>query len=214
MVTRITFANLPGNAERCSRLLISHGTPRQTNMPSLSCQVIRRRWRIACAGKYPGCDRGIWLLPVLVGNATMPSTVDLPGSPHSLANVQAIKMSDRSWEHDLGRLVALLNKRIPSLNSITRSHRSVVHAPTPRDMLLKLAQSIFKIQSQKRTRTKRFTRNLGTLMVRALWLCILLLPGWYAFDNHTTPELRKTVFDFLAFAQDKFTSLINWLLPD
>ncbi len=159
-------------------------------------------------------DRGIWVLPVLVGNATMPSTDDLPESLHSLANVQAVKMSDRSWEHDLGRLVALLNNRIPSLNSITRNHRSVVYAPTPRDTLLQLAQTIFKRQSEKRTRTKGLTRVLRTLSVRVLWLCVLLLPGWYVFDNHTTPELRKTVFDFLAFAQDKITSLINWLLPD
>lgn len=158
--------------------------------------------------------RGIWVLPVLVGNATMPSSEDVPDSLVSFIKVQALSMSDRRWEHDLERLVALLNQRIPSLSVLSRSQPTKEFVPSARDTLVKLVQTFSQRQAVKPTRISRIARTLRTLIVRALCFGGLLLVGWYLFENHTTLEFRNNVFEFLAFAQNKITNLISRVLTE
>ncbi|MFK7994591.1 MAG: toll/interleukin-1 receptor domain-containing protein [Granulosicoccus sp.] len=153
-------------------------------------------------------SRGIWTLPILVGNATMPSAEELPDTLLPFSKVQAVTMSDRHWDRDLERLAVLLKKRIPSLHAIKHYPEERSQA-SPHDALGKIAEVIFRQQTEKRRRDSSAVRILGRLMVRALWLGVLLLLGWYLFENHATPEVRQFVFDFLAFAQNKITGLLK-----
>ena len=160
-------------------------------------------------------DRGIWVLPVLVGNAAMPSSGDLPESLIPMTNVQAIEMTDRHWEYDLERLITLLTRRIPALNSVNYPIHSTSQAQTPaltlRDTLEKIAQTITQKHTANRAQPRGFARVIGRLFIRILWFSVALLVAWYVFDNHTSAQFRQNVFEFLAFAQDKATRLIAWI---
>lgn len=58
---------------------------------------------------------GTWIVPVLVGGATMPPADELPASLGGLCAVQAAVLDDRRWDADVADLIAQLRRRIPSL---------------------------------------------------------------------------------------------------
>ena len=160
-------------------------------------------------------DRGIWVLPVLVGNASMPTADDLPNTLKPITQIQAVTMTDRQWEYDLARLIALLKQRIPALNlNISTAQRE---KPTLSfgGAIEKLAQTVAQNQVVRRSQPRSIARIVSALLVRILWLGGALLVAWYVFENHATEQFRQTVLDFLAFAQDKATQLIalvlNWV---
>ena len=51
---------------------------------------------------------GLRVVPLLVGNATMPRAADLPASLRLLARRNAHEISDRRWDYDFGELVKAL----------------------------------------------------------------------------------------------------------
>jgi hypothetical protein len=53
-------------------------------------------------------SRGIRVIPVLVGGATMPTADDLPGVLQALARRQAHELSDTRWDYDCQRLIEVL----------------------------------------------------------------------------------------------------------
>ncbi|MBV9896946.1 MAG: TIR domain-containing protein [Chloroflexi bacterium] len=57
-------------------------------------------------------DRNIRVIPVLVQSANMPYANDLPAPLQSLARRQAIELSDKRWDYDVGELIASL-ERVP-----------------------------------------------------------------------------------------------------
>jgi hypothetical protein len=56
-------------------------------------------------------ERGIRVVPVLVGGAKMPSQVELPPPLRPLARLQAFEISDGRWAYDAGQLVTALGGR-------------------------------------------------------------------------------------------------------
>lgn len=54
--------------------------------------------------------RGIRVIPVLVGDATMPSPEQLPADLQRLARRNAIELSDERWTHDVARLLGVLER--------------------------------------------------------------------------------------------------------
>jgi cellulose biosynthesis protein BcsQ len=54
--------------------------------------------------------RNILTIPVLVGNAVMPSESELPLSIRALANRQAFSLSDRRWDADMARLMVEIDE--------------------------------------------------------------------------------------------------------
>src|SRR5262245_30677973 len=54
-------------------------------------------------------NRGIQVIPVLVGGAEMPQTSDLPGDLTRLARLQALGVSDERFHHDVHRLIQALS---------------------------------------------------------------------------------------------------------
>lgn len=55
-------------------------------------------------------NRGIGVIPVLVGDATMPRREDLPKPLHKLARRQAHELSDSRWAFDVQKLVTVIEK--------------------------------------------------------------------------------------------------------
>jgi formylglycine-generating enzyme required for sulfatase activity len=62
---------------------------------------------------------GLRIMPVLVGNATMPKAADLPAPLKPLATINAHEITDKRWEYDVSQLVAAL-KKIKSLGSVSK----------------------------------------------------------------------------------------------
>jgi hypothetical protein len=63
------------------------------------------RWEIARS-----IQKGLTILPVLVGGGTMPDKSDLPPDIRKLAGVMAHTMSEANWEADFQALVRLINR--------------------------------------------------------------------------------------------------------
>jgi tetratricopeptide (TPR) repeat protein len=53
-------------------------------------------------------ERGLRVIPVLVGGSRMPSSRELPDGLHGFANFNALELSDMRWEYDLKKLVAVV----------------------------------------------------------------------------------------------------------
>lgn len=53
--------------------------------------------------------RGIRIIPVLVEDATMPATAELPLAIARLSRFNALEISDSRWEYDVGRLIDVLD---------------------------------------------------------------------------------------------------------
>lgn len=79
-----------------------------------------------------GLQSGVRVIPVLVGGASMPSAASLPDSMQALAAQQAIEISDVRWDHDVARLVAVLDT-LPELR------RSPWRRWRPRSLALRYA---------------------------------------------------------------------------
>jgi hypothetical protein len=54
--------------------------------------------------------RKICVVPVLVGDATMPEEEELPATIRALARRQAHELSDKRWDYDVGELVKIIKK--------------------------------------------------------------------------------------------------------
>lgn len=68
-------------------------------------------------------SRGIRVIPVLVGHATMPTTEDLPEDLQLLARRQAHEISDTRWDFDCQRLINVL-QRISGAEGVTGRPRT------------------------------------------------------------------------------------------
>ena len=59
-------------------------------------------------------DRGVRVIPILVGGAAMPAESDLPATLRPLARRQAHELSDKRWDYDVNQLFESLEK-LPGL---------------------------------------------------------------------------------------------------
>jgi hypothetical protein len=71
-----------------------------------------------------GLQRGVPIIPVLVGDAKMPAASDLPPSLAPLSRVHAIEISDERWDYDVQRLARAIENqtagRIPKVGAVAR----------------------------------------------------------------------------------------------
>ncbi len=69
-----------------------------------------------------GLQRGVPIIPVLVGDAIPPTAAELPPSLAPLAKLQAIEISDERWEYDVQRLARAIERqtdgRIPKIAAL------------------------------------------------------------------------------------------------
>jgi hypothetical protein len=57
--------------------------------------------------------RGVTIIPLLVGDATMPEAASLPPSLHDLTKAQALELSDSRWDYDVRTLVRRVALIVP-----------------------------------------------------------------------------------------------------
>lgn len=76
-------------------------------------------------------ERNVRLIPVLVGNATMPDSQELPGSLASLARRNAFIMHDESFRYDAERLVNVLDDIVSDDGQVTP--RNIVQPKSPQE---------------------------------------------------------------------------------
>jgi len=65
----------------------------------------------------------VLVVPVLVEGASMPAAAQLPENMHTLARRHAISVRDETWDADVDRLVAVVEKVVPPLDSLQRVQR-------------------------------------------------------------------------------------------
>jgi hypothetical protein len=54
---------------------------------------------------------GVPIIPVLVGNAKLPTAAELPDSISQLASTDAIEFRDECWDDDLSRLITVIERQ-------------------------------------------------------------------------------------------------------
>lgn len=180
--------------------------------------------------------RGVWVMPVLVGGASMPAADDLPTAMAPMTRIQAVTLTDRHWEADLKRMIGLLTKRIPVLRNApglaTRFGQSPVIGHVIREYLKRVSRSdVGKMHDHihgtghdhthgpnhnhdhthgtSQHRRRGIPRWLVTGVKRLLWLTLAFMIAWFLLENYASPELRKGVMDFFAFVADKARALIG-----
>jgi hypothetical protein len=99
---------------------------------------------------------GIAVVPVVVGNATVPGLSDLPPSLRTLSRLQAQRLSDEDWSYDFGRLLETLE-----------SHGVVPSADATESTAFDFEQAITNTRRYERTlqasRRRAFDALLGAL---------------------------------------------------
>ena len=68
--------------------------------------------------------RNIRVIPILVDKANMPTAEELPDSLDRLARRQALELSSVHFEHDIGRLLAVLDKELAEIREPERRRRA------------------------------------------------------------------------------------------
>ncbi len=80
---------------------------------------------------------GMLVIPVLIEGATMPGEQELPYDIRSLAMCNAMHLSDRGWEDDVGRLIVALEEVVEAsgataaLPTAARAGPAAASAPRP-----------------------------------------------------------------------------------
>lgn len=75
-------------------------------------------------------ERGVLVIPVLVGGATMPSESALPEVLRSLSRRQAHELTDKRWDYDAGKLFDAVGK-LPGLSRRNSTVPDPVITPPP-----------------------------------------------------------------------------------
>ena len=74
-------------------------------------------------------ERGITVVPVLVQDARMPTSLQLPNPLVGLADIQASELSDRRWGADVRRLIGTLERLSLASSRGPERHAAPGHAP-------------------------------------------------------------------------------------
>jgi len=77
------------------------------------------------------------------------------------------------------------------------------------DTLEQLARKIASRQNAAHTQNSGRGRRFISLVMRIVWTGALILLAWYLFENHTTPQFRAYVFEFIDFSRGKLNELVS-----
>jgi hypothetical protein len=146
-------------------------------------------------------DRGIRVVPVLVGGATMPGADNLPPSLAALAARQAFVLRDDRWAGDITRLSETL---VDSVGPIARTDHTD-HAETPAQVMRDLGERV--LSEVRRSRGGAFSHSgarsapagiwigvmsrLGALVRQALGITIALGIGYYLIQQFGDPSSKR-----------------------
>ncbi|MEM7251660.1 MAG: toll/interleukin-1 receptor domain-containing protein [Pseudomonadota bacterium] len=123
--------------------------------------------------------RDIWILPILVGGATMPSPSTLPDSLVFISRQQAYVINDRSWEHDIDGLIELIKRRLgPGFGDQTERTEPALRLPT------------FELppRPEPPSRFVRGVKNTGKSLVT---FAILAIVAHFLISEYGSPEMQR-----------------------
>lgn len=125
--------------------------------------------------------RGVAVLPVLVGGASMPADAALPASLATLTRVQALVMTDRCWEQDFVDLERLVARHAPHLSRPADSHA----------------------QETAKHYVRRWLPALGRgalwTIKRSVVLVLLVALAYFMLENYADPKVKSFVYRFVDF---------------
>jgi hypothetical protein len=75
--------------------------------------------------------RSIRVIPVLVGEATMPGKNELPDVLRGLARRNALELSDSRWDYDVGRLMEAVDRALREREEQVGAQAAAVEEPSP-----------------------------------------------------------------------------------
>jgi len=138
-----------------------------------------------------GLTRGIPVLPVLVGGATMPAASDVPASLGALLRVQALPMTDRGWGPELARLCAFIDRHAPLL-------RPGDPSPVP------------AVVSRPRWRKRLRALGLGLwwFAKKATGISLVLALGYFVLENYADAALKQFVYGFAKFLMQTLKNVV------
>lgn len=88
-------------------------------------------------------QRGVPVVPVLVGGARMPRAHELPGSLSDFSRRQAFPLSDLRWTEEIEELAAGLARLAPALDRAYRARGADTRESSPSDSLVRTAKRVF-----------------------------------------------------------------------
>lgn len=68
------------------------------------------------------------VVPVLVEGASMPAASQLPENMQALVRRHAVSVRDETWDADVDRLAAVIEKLVPALNEVARAKPKIIAA--------------------------------------------------------------------------------------
>jgi hypothetical protein len=135
-------------------------------------------------------DRGVRVIPVLVGGAEMPPADQLPASLAPLASRQAFVLADRrdgQWVEDMDRLGALLAETVAPLDAAPETAGPV------RDITWEFPRRRSRSTPWLGRLGKRLLEKLAVLLRQALGFGALLAVAYYVVLQVGSPSAKHTV---------------------
>lgn len=118
--------------------------------------------------------QGKQIVPVLVGNARMPSAESLPPSIRQLAVLQAATLCDRDWDHDVDVLADHLRALCPSLAKGRSPRREKESLTSVLHEISKRVLDDVAMPPRPRAATSGFRNWLWLKLRKLLWTAFML----------------------------------------
>ncbi len=157
--------------------------------------------------------QGKQVVPVLVGDARMPATESLPPGIRQLAMLQAARLDDRDWDHDVEVLADHLRALYPPLAEGRLPRRegesltSVLHEIGER-VLDEVA-----VPHRPRSATSGFGTRLGRRLRKLLWTAFVLALIYAGMRLFGDESLLRTLDAIEARLQLGWERLLGYLQP-
>lgn len=160
--------------------------------------------------------RGIPVVPVLVGGASMPSPDDLPNSLTAFSRRQAFPLSDLRWHDEIDELAAGLARLSPALDRAYRARGGDTRQPSQHESIRKTAERVFQEVQQWRGDggkpgdlwTLRLAKWLGTRTRKLITFAIVIAIGYIAIREFGGTELNSVLDRFVARTIDTVRTLV------
>lgn len=129
--------------------------------------------------------RGVRVIPVLVGGATMPDAAELPDDLSALGRRNAHEMTDKRWQYDFGELCGVLEK-LPGMPMRSTATDTSAHSTSNRsaaaDDELPLPESIKKPVGRVIGAARKLVWGVG------VFFTFIIIVAVFVGEEETSPE--------------------------
>lgn len=164
-------------------------------------------------------SRKVWVIPILVGGASMPREFELPPSLSGLSRQQAYVISDRRWGEDIQGLVSLLRTQLPSLQISARRTRETgqaVESMSTAQPLFEQLRRAFEVATRWESRQMPRQTVLGKLVTliyraikRLLVLAIILIIVYFLIQHYGNAEIKGVLHAFFRYLKELLNTVLS-----